>query len=129
MGHQLELRPVDWALLGEQLRALLAEVVNEIGVKEVCYDLDVDKSTLLHALQGRERHYARVDWLPYLITRGKLAADDVVRMLAGLRSLDVRPAERVTPEEELAAIKAAIAEECGPGMRDMILRAAKRVRR
>lgn len=126
MSAQLELTP-DYAALGATLRRLLREVVDSIGPKEVAYDLDIAPSSLQHALEGRERHYVRIDWLPYLVRRAK--TDEAVEFLAALRGLDVVERPTQTPEQELRALREAVKDSLGADLANAVLAKAKRGRR
>jgi hypothetical protein len=96
----------------QHLRRLLREVVDFVGCKEVAYDLDVSPSALLHALDERERHHVRAEWIPYLIRRAP--NDSVLEFLASLRGLELVPRKELTPEEELARLKEELAKSLGP---------------
>lgn len=119
---QLALRP-DWSSVWQQFRGLLREVIDYVGVKQAAYDLDVAPSTLLNALEGRDRHHFRAEWLPYLLTQ---AADDkAIGFLAALRGLDIVPEKKRSPAEELADLKAALGDCLPPEMRRVVYDRAK----
>jgi hypothetical protein len=109
---QLELRAQSTDALWQELRRLLREVVAHVGVKETAFALDVAPSSLLHALDERERHHVRAEWLPFLIT--KAPNDDVVAYLAGLRGLDLAPRRLLTDGERLERLEDTLARTLGP---------------
>lgn len=118
--NQLELRP-DWTVLWDEDRRLLRRMAEAIGLKEVAFALDVAPSQLSHALDERERNLP-ARWVAYLVaTAPAELADEYVRRLARLRGLDVVEAQKLSPEDELAALKAALAEELGTGARGAVL--------
>lgn len=113
--RQLDLRPVaqseharEWAALRRMLRAAL----DDVGVKQAAYDLDVAPSVLLDGLAERGRHHAHAEWVPYLVARAR--SHELVEYLAGLRGLEVRKARPASPEERLEATEAALGELLGP---------------
>jgi hypothetical protein len=125
---QLELRPTDWALIWEEDRRLLRQMAERIGNKVCAIDLDVAPSQLSHALDERDRNLP-AKWIAYLVTNAGELGDDYVRRLAKLRGLEVIEAQPLKPAEELAELKAALAECLGPELRQAVLAKAKRRRR
>lgn len=107
---QLELGITDAAWT--EFRRLLRTVVDHIGLKQVAYDLDIAPSSLLHALDERDRHHVRASWLPYLVR--KAPSDEVVTFLAGLRGLDVVPRKELTAEEKLEKLQETLSRHLGP---------------
>jgi hypothetical protein len=105
-----------WAELLETLNA----AVTHVGRKEAAYNLDTSPSQLANALAERDRHYLRASWLPYLVAVAP--SHRPVEILAGLRGLELSPRKPMTPAEELAELRAAVAAECGPTQRDAIER-------
>jgi hypothetical protein len=129
MSAQLSLRP-DWRGLWQEDRALLRRMVDAIGLKQVCYDLDVSPSALLHALDERDRHI-RASWIPYLVARApRELGDAYVERLAAHRGLEVVPAKPRSPEQQLQDLLDALTESLGPELRAAVLaRAASKKRR
>ena len=100
-----------------------------IGLKTVAYDLDVAPSQLSHALDERERNLP-ARWVAYLVAGAPAElGDEYVRRLAKLRGLEVHEARPPSPEEELAALKAALAEELGAGARAAVMAKAATIGR
>lgn len=125
---QLELRP-DWTVLWQDDRRLLRQMAEAIGLKTVAYELDVAPSQLAHALDERERNLP-ARWIGYLVTNAPAElGDEYVRRLAKLRGLDVHEAKPPSPEEELAALKAALTEELGAGARAAVMTRAATIQR
>lgn len=97
-----------WDAVAERWMDLLREVVARRGLKEVAFALGVGEATLAHALEGRKRHAVHASWIPRLIA---MAPDHgAVEFLAGLRGLECAAARPLSPEEEVAAWRAAVAE-------------------
>lgn len=107
-----------WGLLLGLIRA----VVDEAGLKQVAYDLDVSPSYLSHCLNERERNNVPAKWLPYFVMRAK--TDDIVSFVALWRGLAVVPRKTLTPEQRLQRLEQALAEELGPETRKAILKKA-----
>lgn len=97
-----------------EFRRLLRAVVDFVGVKQVAYDLDVAPSILLNALEERDRHHVRADWLPYLVR--KAPNDDLVTFLASLRGLDVVPRRELTDAEKLERLDGVLKRHLGEGI-------------
>ena len=80
MTTQLSLAYDDrWRHPGEWARVMTEakRVVDDIGLKQAAFDLDIQPSLLSHAVAERERHYLRAEWLIYLVRKdesGKLLA-------------------------------------------------------
>jgi hypothetical protein len=103
---QLSFRYDDRYQRGETVGALhdeIESVVAETGLKTVAYDLDLQPSLLAHALAGRERHFMRLDWLPYFLSRA--SNDRMVELLAAVRGLAVRPYVALSAAERLARLE------------------------
>lgn len=126
MSAQLALR-LDYRSLWDELRRLLREVVDQVGVKQVAYDLDLSPSQLLHALDERERHHVHAEWLPYLIV--KAADDRIVEFVCALRGLEPTESKPLAADEELANLKEEVSKNFGPAIASALLTAAKRRRR
>jgi hypothetical protein len=91
-----------WEGLLERVRS----VVRHIGLKQVAYDLDVQPSVLAHALAERERHYLRMEWLPYFVTNDP--GIELVEHIAAWRGLYVEPKHEITDEEWRARVEGAL---------------------
>lgn len=126
---QLELRPTDWNVLWEEDRRLLRQMAERIGNKVCAIDLDIAPSQLSHALDERDHRNLPAKWIAYLVTNVGELGDEYVRRLAKLRGLDVVEAKPAEPAEELADLKAALAELLGAEIRQAILSRAARKRR
>lgn len=123
---QLALRP-DWGNVWQEFRRLLRDIVDYLGAKQVAFDLDVAPSVLSNALEERDRHRVRAEWLPYLLTQ---APDDrAVEFLAALRGLECTPEKKRSPAEELHDLKAAIGDLLPLEMRQVVYQRAKKGRR
>lgn len=128
MSAQLSLRP-DWDTLWHEDRRLLRAMVDAIGLKQVCFDLDVAKSLLLNALDERDRHM-QARWVAYLVaTAPRELGDEWARRTAALRGLEVVEAKPVSPEQELIALKEVLTESVGPDIYRAIVAKAKARRR
>jgi hypothetical protein len=106
------------------LLATIRDVVDEIGLKQCAFDLDVSPSQLSHALNERERHHVPARWLVYLVTRSR--HDDLPLFFASLRGLDLVARPVISPEEELRRLKEAMAECLGADVREVIARKVRR---
>lgn len=110
--EQLELRDASesvdsawWRLW----REALAEEISRITLKEVAAQLDEKPSDINNGLAERDRHYFHARWMVWLIGRSpKLAA-----LAARQNGLVVERAKKMSPEEENARLKRAIAK-AGP---------------
>lgn len=112
---QLELILAQEGDAWQVLRRLLRECVDFMGLKEAAYLLDVSGSSLRHALDGRERHHVRAEWLIPLIR--KAPDDSIPRLLAKLRGLELAHPEPITADDELRALRQVLDEELGPRVR------------
>lgn len=90
----------------EELRHLLREVVENLGVVEVAGSLGVTARAIYQALSGRDNRKAPVEWLPALLDLD--AEHRVIRRLCELAGGDFVPRDRRTAEEKLQAYR----EEC-----------------
>lgn len=117
---QLDLVP-DWETLWADDRRLLRRMAEAIGLKQVAYELDVAPSQLSHALDERERNLP-AKWVRYLLRAApKELREAYVRGLATMIGCELAEAPVMTPEQELAALKAALAESLGPELRQAVL--------
>jgi hypothetical protein len=103
-----------WQLMLKLIRG----IVDDIGLKEVAYDLDVSPSQLNHCLNERERHNVPAKWIPYFVTKAK--DDDLPSFIALLRGLQVKPRKELTPEQKLEKLERALAAELGEGVREAV---------
>lgn len=92
--------------------------VSAVTHKEAAFALDTQPSYLSNALARRERNYLRLDWLPYFADVA--TDDDIVAVLAELRGMDVVARPTMTPAEELAALRAALATTVGPEVQRIV---------
>ncbi len=99
------------AITAEELHEEVSAIVSEIGLKTVAFDLDLQPSLLAHALAGRERHFMRLDWLPYFVSKAKTPR--LVAVLANLCGLELKPRTELTPTEKLTRVEQVLAD-CGP---------------
>lgn len=128
MGSQLELR-LDWSAIWQEYRQLIRRVIDVLGVKQCAFDLDVAPSQLMNAVEERERNLP-MKWLPYLLVNAPSElGDEFIGKLAALRGMEVSEARAPSPEEELSALKAALAEELGTGARAAVLQKAAVIHR
>ena len=107
----------------DRLLAYFNETVTHVGVKQAAADLDTSPSVLKHALCERERHEVKARWVPYLLR--KSPTDDPAALLVSVRGLEVSQARTLTPEQELAALKAAIATSLHPDMQAVLMAKAR----
>lgn len=127
MSEQLDL-DFDAERAWDEDRRLLRQMAERIGLKACAIDLDISYSQLSHALDERERNLP-AKWIRYLVAKAPLdMAAAYVRRLAGLRKMVVIDAAPLTPEEELAALKDAMASCLGPEVRQVVLDKARRGR-
>ena len=87
---------------GDELRGLLRDVIENLGVVEVAGSLGVTPRAIYQALSGRDNRKAPVDWLPALLDldgEGRL-----IKRLCELAGGDFVPRDRRSPEEKLAAL-------------------------
>lgn len=124
MPEQLTIRyPGAWSaqeahpLVMEEIR----RVANAVGLKQVAFDLDTTPSYLSNALAERERHYLRVEWVLYFISRDPTTK--LLEAIADVARCDVVRRRELTPAEELDRIKTALSE-LGPELRDLVRRKA-----
>jgi hypothetical protein len=87
---------------------ILRSTVDELGLKQVAYDLDTSPSQLSNSLAERDRHHVPARWLVYLATRSR--HDDIPGFFAGLRGLELSTPPVMTPEEELRRLREAMGE-------------------
>ena len=116
MTYQLEL-PSDgnrslYASAWEQTKRVIGEVIEEIGLKEVAFDLDESKSLIANSLAGRDHHHFRAEWLVYCSLRSK--HDRLSALLPGMRGMRLVPREPLTPVQELERMKRAVAKLGAP---------------
>jgi len=107
---------------GDKLLRAAAATIQRIGRKEVAYDLNVSESLLDHTFARRGRHYARLDWVPYLVA--KSPDDELARALVAPGGWIVERAPELTAEERLTRLEATLAEHLGPELRAALLERA-----
>lgn len=98
----------------------LRRAVDVVGHKEVAYALDVQPSQLTDALLERERKDVKARWIPVVLRMvGEAMRREYLQIVVGSLGyrLDARKAR--TPEEELHAMRAAIAKLV-PGVMPML---------
>jgi hypothetical protein len=105
--NQLDLLDSDLGSAWALLLKLVVAVVDQRGLKQVAFDLDVSKSYLSHCLNEREHHNVPAKWIPYFVVHA--ANDDIPALIALLRDLKVEPRARMKPEEEVARYKRVLA--------------------
>lgn len=106
------------------LLAILRSVVEEIGLKQVAYDLDTSPSQVSNALNERDRHHVPARWLVYLASKSR--NDDLAWFFAELRGLSLTTPPALTPEEELRRLKEAMGECLSSEVREVIARKVRR---
>jgi hypothetical protein len=127
MADQLPLRYDETSFFEHWYRRLLRElsaVTTVVGLKEMAFACDAKASVLSNALAERDQRQFQARWLGAYLYR---APDlELARVLVEPGAVDVARTRRLTPEEELAKLREAIGEVCGP----MLLQAIQqRVRR
>jgi hypothetical protein len=113
----------DWLRIRDQWRELLSNVLDLLQLKQVAADLRVTVSALSHAASWNGKNAFHADWIPYLIVKAPSA--QVVSFLAGLRGLAVVEPPKMSPEEELRALKASLHRHLGEDLRTVIVNSAK----
>lgn len=113
----------DWNRVRSQWQALLRDVLGTMSLKQMAADLGVTVSAISHAAAGHGKHAFHADWLPYLVA--KAPNDDVVAFLASLRGLTVVDPPKLSPEEELRALKASLHKHLGEDLRRIIVNGAR----
>lgn len=127
MPEQLDLEDfVRWRTgdVTAELIAAMREVVAVKGLKHCADKLGTKESVLAHALSGTGRHPVRLEWLEWF--NSNATNDRIPAVLARQRGKDLSERLEMTPEEELAELKRAMAETLGPEVRRII---AEKVRR
>ena len=104
-----------WAYMLQLARA----VVDEVGLKQVAFDLDMAPSQLSHCLNERERHNLPAKAVPYLVMKAK--TNDLVAFLAILRGLQVKPRVELSPQEKLDRLLAKLGEQLGPDVLQLLV--------
>lgn len=122
LGHsdnQLELLGyLDGKAAEAHMIALVRDVVDCVGLKEAAFQLDMSPSDLSHCLARRKRMHIPIEALPKIV---KMAKDNQIpSFIAAIRGLAAVPRETMTPEQRLARLEQAMAEELGPGVRKAI---------
>lgn len=103
-----------WTRLLEAFNATIVHV----GRKEAAYQLDTSPSQLANALAERDRHHIRGSWVPYLVAAAP--NDAAVEVLAGLRGRALTEVKKMTPAEELAALKRSLGETVGHAVAELV---------
>lgn len=107
-------------------RRLLRQMAEAIGLKSCAIDLDVSLSQLANGLDERERNLP-AKWVAYMVENAPaILADEYVGRLAALRGKRLTDEPTLTPEQELAALKATQAEMLGPELHRVLLEKARR---
>lgn len=126
--EQLALPWEEGGYFGDWYRRVLLEldrVTTVVGLKEMAWSLDTQPSTLHHALTGRHDRQVQLRWLGrYLHRAPDLGLATLVVEPAGVAEL--ARAKPRTPEEELARLREAIGEVCGPMIQQAINERARR---
>lgn len=97
----------------ERRRALYADVAASVGAKEICFELDLDRSTLSHQLAERNGHKLAARTAEFIRERDgerRLFRDDAARY--GFKLEPIRAMSR----EELNAAKLAELERMAPDL-------------
>ncbi len=103
-----------WALVLIELN----RIVDEMGLKEAAFAIDVQPSHLAHALAERNRHHVRAEWvLPLLLRSRDMGLAKAIMEPAGLA---VREREQLTAEEKLERLERTLGETLGPDLRRSI---------
>jgi hypothetical protein len=105
----------------ERLLDLEREAVSEIGIKQVCFDLDISPSQLAHALAGRDYHYVRAEWLPYLVAKARIAGPKIAKFFCSLCALDAVPRRELTAEEKLERLETSLRKNLGPDLQRVVV--------
>lgn len=92
-------------------------VVGIVGLKQAAFDLDTNPSHLAHALAGRDRHYGKLEWAPYLSDADPTPG--FANLMAGTKR-EAHDRVTLTPEEKLRRIEGALAT-MSPEIRAAIL--------
>jgi hypothetical protein len=130
MPEQLSLRYEGRSAADEAWEYVLGhvrEAVAQIGLAQVAAELDVTASQLSHALNKRERHYFRAEWLLFVIYRAP--SPELLRAIADLRDHDIVERKPLEPSEELDAVYAALERQFGVEVRRVILAEARKLAR
>lgn len=94
--------------------------VTELGAKEVCYWLDIAPSTLSEALAERDKKALKGEWVRVLVMMAPQSLrEEWLRLVAGPMHFVVERRKKLTPEQELRAMKRAIAK-LAPGLEEAI---------
>jgi hypothetical protein len=104
----------------DELLDAVREVVRDVGLKQAAYDLDVQPSALAHALAERDRHYLRLEWLPYLA--GNDNRLKIIRCIAAWAGLEVKPRQQLTAEEWQTRVERAL--DAVPELAEIVRRKA-----
>jgi len=98
--EQLELQGGTETALGawwRRWREALQGEIDKRGLKEVAFELDAKASDISHALAMRDRHYFRAEWMVWLM----LHSDDLAKLAASMRGLEVQRPRPLTAEEKV----------------------------
>ena len=90
-----------------ELQRAMADAADALTLKEVAFELDLSPATVANALAGRDRKAPPLGWLLSLVEMDP--EHRLLRWLAGRVGCEVRVVAKLTPEQELAAIKRALA--------------------
>lgn len=107
MTKQTELEFADaWAAESSypELLNIVRQVADEIGRKQVAFDLDVSRSVLDATLADRDRNSLKAKHLLYFARKSTAVAEWLAAFAGGRFERE----QQQTPEEELAALKTAV---------------------
>lgn len=104
--------PTLFASTWQRVRRECVAVVDEVGLKEVAFDLDVNKSLISNCLSERDHHHLRADVLVYLQLKSQhLRLCEIVPEIRGMGLVKAKP---LSTEEKLARMERAIAQLGAP---------------
>jgi len=111
----------DW---WRRVLAELGQVTTVVGLKEMSWTCNAQPSVLANALAERDQRQFQARWLgPFLHKAPDL---ELAKLIVQPGGAVVQAGRPLTPEEELAALREAIGEVCGPLMLQAINARAKR---
>jgi len=112
---------------GDKLLRAVGRAVQLIGPKVVATDLNVTEALVAHSIAKRGRHYARIEWLPYLVA--KAPDDELAQALVAPGGYVAERPPELSAEERLARLETTLGEHLGPELRAALLERAYRGRR
>lgn len=90
-----------------ELQRAMADAADALSLKEVAFALDLSPATVANGLAGRDRKAPPIGWLLALIEMDP--EHRLLRWLAARAGCEVRAVAKLTPEQELSALKRALA--------------------